>query len=961
MALENKSLPVYESDTDLLFEKFSVEEIRDIEKKTRLDIERKKEDLRTMVGERYRELIEAADTIYDMQVSAENVTKSFEHIDQMCTELKNNYLVKGSSLHQRTKAELDQKKKNEAMFYGVASQIKLLLDMPEKIWSALDSRDYLTAARLYLLSRHINTSLHLDSQHSSHICSWFPVLTRQWVAISHFKPTVLQGCRAMLKEASIPDKEIANSLASILLLEDSSPNKVFSEFLSARSTAVQQLFHPSQHGASVKEQVCLVVKLLMTTIKQVYSVFYLGKPDDPVQNNMLQDILTHVTAEKLHESGLLDLQGSLSAKCLPKSVTDFCSTLRIPATPVAMENIQSSCKSWIDSCMTEVKAGIGTFLTFINTIKRLADIRDAVWELLGQVEHLSSWEVICGRILDRRLSPWEDFFRPLFLDRVKALIQFQLDSTAELTKRQMTQVFEKLDNYGDSNLLAEVDVASYVWSESPDDLHIDMAWVSAANRTLMEGGALMMKSKAFTPVVQNLSRKFDEKLKTALEDTLHYLPPSGQAESELIGPFDRYADCATVLTHIQGACDKCIEELLGYLDHELKEWKSALRQAELSQAISNMESRILLSGRLCGALCDLTPHLQQCMMGSAHLNKNSPSSRSKKLLRSQSKQISEDLEWAQMKNNLLEYQKKAYRAWTDHLSDLIVKDLAQAIMAREGEKVIASCTRWDEISIQEESEQGDRVSSKICVPMQASWCIQSSLYKLCQEINRVGGHSLHRNDLQQLIHKVSDGIIDSFEKLLRPKRKKESAISQHRSLQLLFDIRFLAQIIPRKEDLQVNKTYHNRVQKVISSLEELVDPFDLDVFAPYIQSHLMKQGQRMAILFGALTSLDRLNVFSSSRQVHSSQHEQHNVLQLSSCQSRFPLLPLSTQTNRYSLPQPVLSQTLKVDGGPSLKEAAAAVLPQTAGPSLSSTSSFYNKLGSMSELSQWFSNIGGKS
>lgn len=34
---------------------------------------------------------------------------------------------------------------------------------------------------------------------------------------------------------------------------------------------------------------------------------------------------------------------------------------------------------------------------------------------------------------------------------------------------------------------------------------------------------------------------------------------------------------------------------------------------------------------------------------------------------------------------------------------------------------------------------------------------------------------------------------------------------------------------------------------MIESLEEKVDPFDLDVFSPYMQSHLMKQGQRSAV------------------------------------------------------------------------------------------------------------------
>ena len=54
-------------DSSSLFAGRSIEEIGAIERKLRSDIERKREDLRQMVGERYRDLIEAADTITTMK------------------------------------------------------------------------------------------------------------------------------------------------------------------------------------------------------------------------------------------------------------------------------------------------------------------------------------------------------------------------------------------------------------------------------------------------------------------------------------------------------------------------------------------------------------------------------------------------------------------------------------------------------------------------------------------------------------------------------------------------------------------------------------------------------------------------------------------------------------------------------------------------------------------------------
>ena len=47
--------------------------------------------------------------------------------------------------------------------------------------------------------------------------------------------------------------------------------------------------------------------------------------------------------------------------------------------------------------------------------------------------------------------------------------------------------------------------------------------------------------------------------------------------------------------------------------------------------------------------------------------------------------------------------------------------------------------------------------------------------------------------------------------------------------------------------LQDSKRYNQRMQSIISKLEEMVDPFDLDVFAPYIQSNLSKLAQRSSV------------------------------------------------------------------------------------------------------------------
>lgn len=75
-------------DPNALFESHGAEEIRGLERQVRAEIEHKKEELRQMVGERYRDLIEAADTIGQMRRCAEGLVDAVQATDQYCARLR---------------------------------------------------------------------------------------------------------------------------------------------------------------------------------------------------------------------------------------------------------------------------------------------------------------------------------------------------------------------------------------------------------------------------------------------------------------------------------------------------------------------------------------------------------------------------------------------------------------------------------------------------------------------------------------------------------------------------------------------------------------------------------------------------------------------------------------------------------------------------------------------------------
>lgn len=72
----------------------------------------------------------------------------------------------------------------------MASQIKLLLEIPERIWSALEASQYLLATQLYLLCCHLQTLLQLHTAAGgqySPVLARFPILVRQVATTGHFR------------------------------------------------------------------------------------------------------------------------------------------------------------------------------------------------------------------------------------------------------------------------------------------------------------------------------------------------------------------------------------------------------------------------------------------------------------------------------------------------------------------------------------------------------------------------------------------------------------------------------------------------------------------------------------------------------------------------------------------------------------------------------------------------------
>ncbi|NXX99666.1 COG1 protein, partial [Centropus bengalensis] len=680
-----------------LFEAHTAAELRAVERRLRAGIEQKREELRQMVGERYRDLIEAADTIAEMRLSAERLLGAVRGLQRGGAGRPSPASSPSRPPPHLTCIffPLQARPPAQDSFYRAAAQLKLLLEVPEKVWGAVEAGRLLPAARLHLLGGHLRRQLQLDAPraHSSPILARFPILLRQVAAASHLRSTILQESKSLLKSQTASDQAVAEALCAIMLLEDSSPRQALADFLLARKLAIQQLLNQPHHGAGIKAQVCSLMELLTTTLYQAHALFYTvpeGMPLDPaLPCGLLFSTLESTTGQHpAGQGGVLEDEVKLSSwfKYLPESVVEFRPALRTLAHPISQDYLRDTLQKWITMCSDDIRAGISNLLIYVKSMKGLAGIRDAVWELLTSESISQNWEAVCHRLLDKPVSFWEDLLQQLFLDRLETLTKEGFDSISGSSKQLLTLALQELEVKSSTSALNkhiqfEHNVALFLWSESSSDLPSDAAWVSVANRGHLAKSGLSMKAQALTPCVQSFCSALDSKLKAKLDDLRSYLPMDSSATKDaapVVQPrsaFDRYADTATVEGLLRDHCVACIHHVLGCVREELQSSQSLLG----GQADAPSDARlnaVLFMARLCQSLTELCPHLKQCILGQSGGTETAlkESRSTKKLGKGKAQEVTPmQAKWQGVKAELLQQSLFAYQIW----SSVVTKGLVQ--------------------------------------------------------------------------------------------------------------------------------------------------------------------------------------------------------------------------------------------------------------------------------------------
>src|SRR3989338_4556252 len=190
-------------EIERLFEECELEELQGMEKSRRREIDEKKKLVKQLVAARYRDLIASAESIVAMKTLAQSLTTSLERIELQCRRVELlescvNNLEMPSSSPSGTSTVISHPQVNQSSLenqFAIASRLRVLVELPEKIWTQLENSDFGKAWQLY------EEAHALYHDHQTQLLGSHPLLRRKWNIIDQFPEKIKGGARAILADA----------------------------------------------------------------------------------------------------------------------------------------------------------------------------------------------------------------------------------------------------------------------------------------------------------------------------------------------------------------------------------------------------------------------------------------------------------------------------------------------------------------------------------------------------------------------------------------------------------------------------------------------------------------------------------------------------------------------------------------------------------------------------------------
>ncbi|KAE9400616.1 hypothetical protein BT96DRAFT_819083 [Gymnopus androsaceus JB14] len=392
-------------DPDELFVKYNISEIKLIQQRLRADADAKQEELRLMVGERYRDLLQASTSII-------SIASSSQRVIQALTDTKNAILDEPPpSTPKHTSVKTNEDIHLQALQI-LAAHIKLLLDVPEHLWRMLEKKKYFPAAWLYLLSRVVHRALVREDQDEEawqsqgiDVLESFPLVQRQWEAVAQFRPQIIHKAALSLRDFAASSQDVCATLLTLHLLDSRPLSDTLTTLLEQRSKSLQTIFSktPVPQGSIREIKKCILVALdsISRTMKTSRDVFEARDSRFSLIRATLEFIQTDSTPPELPselqlttQTLLNNLPSSSHFSTLPQNLRSYKPHVDVnhQFSSIPPARLDQMVSEWFQKSADTLRISCHTWLLDASSVKVVWSIRKSVRNWLQSSAALESSE-----------------------------------------------------------------------------------------------------------------------------------------------------------------------------------------------------------------------------------------------------------------------------------------------------------------------------------------------------------------------------------------------------------------------------------------------------------------------------------------------------------------------------------------------------------------------------------------
>ncbi|XP_043486152.1 conserved oligomeric Golgi complex subunit 1 [Polistes fuscatus] len=805
-----------------LFEQHTIKEIEEIQKKIQLESDRKKIELRTLVGERYRDLILAADTIGKMKFTAERISLRIAHTEEKFRELQEKYLIGFKT----DSVENQPNKKSEDMA-AVIIQIKILMDIPEFIWSNIESHNLLYATQLFILAQHIKYRLKFEIGNEE-LAVKYPIVFKQWDIIGQFKNIILRECDMILRSWNVSTESAANCLASLILLNKTSYKNLLEKLIFTRCRAVESIIK-DENDYSVKTKIKLCIEMLIHTITLIYACFITAGSK---HEGLVSQYIAAIKDETVYSLLLkIDANKDLIEKYLSSVITNEKPFSQEGDDKFSITDLQECIKTWLNWLNEFCNIEVNKLFQLIVSVKGLYSIRE---EAVG-INLPENWKIIWEDFGLPNISYWLEYFQPLLSKRAKSIIHDKWMEGIQNLKSNISNMLNKVTR--ERCEFPEHDLRWFVWKDSPNDIPQKLT-----HNTGLDGKrSLLMKTKGYSPNVVQLCEEFDNSLYELLSDLEYYLyntvcnlniKDNLLSKNISVIP-NTFSDRTEIQEHLQSVSTTMIEDFIKYI-------KDTYINNNVNH--NHQEINTIVLARLLMAFTSLSPNLNKCF----NLSKATGLS----II---------NTKWQIIVDTLKEESIAIWSVWANTYRNKL-SDHKEKYMSKElfdGFKIKSVLSDWEKVIIEEESGEGKTLKTEILVPHQPSIMLQKFLMAVIKDLNKIIPHTIPKKVLHEIIEAVASELFDYYQATSNIVNLK-----QKQALQIVFDIKYCTLLMVPRE----NKNLNEMSSKAIDSALSKIDPFDYNVINPFIHTNVKKSVLRSLLLLGNLIPhLEQLHSFLGAR------------------------------------------------------------------------------------------------